>query len=250
MAPYGVWLTTVEPGSIKTGISARRTKYIAEDSPHAKPFREDAQDPRRQRARGHRTGAGRPHHRATRSRRTPPTRCTPSAATPPPCSRCDVHSPAASSRASYAWSAGSTASAAAASTADRGHGPAAAARRHDLPQSPLGAAGGRLVAWLAGGLADGGDRARRRVWLGRAACAGSPPLPRPPSSASTWPSTGSRRAVAAPRHAASPTGSGSRRRRLHTGPRRGRRPRRDRRQPGVGPEQSRPRPARWTTAPR
>jgi short-subunit dehydrogenase len=38
MAPYGVWLTTVEPGSIKTGISQRRTKYIAETSPHASAF--------------------------------------------------------------------------------------------------------------------------------------------------------------------------------------------------------------------
>lgn len=39
MSPFGVWLTTVEPGSINTGISARRTKYIAEQSPHLKPFR-------------------------------------------------------------------------------------------------------------------------------------------------------------------------------------------------------------------
>jgi short-subunit dehydrogenase len=39
MAPFGVWLTTVEPGSIRTGISERRTKYIADDSPHLKPFR-------------------------------------------------------------------------------------------------------------------------------------------------------------------------------------------------------------------
>ena len=39
MAPYGVWLTTVEPGSINTGISERRTKYIAEGSPHHDAFR-------------------------------------------------------------------------------------------------------------------------------------------------------------------------------------------------------------------
>ena len=39
MSPFGVWLTTVEPGSVNTGISQRRTKYIAEDSPHAKSFR-------------------------------------------------------------------------------------------------------------------------------------------------------------------------------------------------------------------
>lgn len=34
LAPYGVWLTTVEPGSINTGISQRRTKYVADDSPY------------------------------------------------------------------------------------------------------------------------------------------------------------------------------------------------------------------------
>lgn len=39
MAPFGVWLTTVEPGSINTGISERRTKYIAENSPHQEAFR-------------------------------------------------------------------------------------------------------------------------------------------------------------------------------------------------------------------
>ena len=38
LSPFGVWLTTVEPGSINTGISTRRTKYIAADSPHAKRF--------------------------------------------------------------------------------------------------------------------------------------------------------------------------------------------------------------------
>ncbi|MEO7449275.1 MAG: SDR family oxidoreductase [Humibacillus sp.] len=39
MAPFGVWLTTVEPGSINTGISERRTKYVAEGSPHLERFR-------------------------------------------------------------------------------------------------------------------------------------------------------------------------------------------------------------------
>ena len=39
MAPYGVWLSTVEPGSIKTGVSERRTSYIAASSPHEKQFR-------------------------------------------------------------------------------------------------------------------------------------------------------------------------------------------------------------------
>ncbi|UGQ10422.1 SDR family oxidoreductase [Yinghuangia sp. ASG 101] len=34
-APYNVALTTVEPGSINTGISDRRTHYVAEDSPFA-----------------------------------------------------------------------------------------------------------------------------------------------------------------------------------------------------------------------
>jgi short-subunit dehydrogenase len=38
MAPYGVWLTTVEPGSIKTGISQRRTKYVSDTSPHRPAF--------------------------------------------------------------------------------------------------------------------------------------------------------------------------------------------------------------------
>jgi len=33
MSPYGVGVTTVEPGSINTGISERRTQYLAEDSP-------------------------------------------------------------------------------------------------------------------------------------------------------------------------------------------------------------------------
>jgi NAD(P)-dependent dehydrogenase (short-subunit alcohol dehydrogenase family) len=39
LSPFGVWLTTVEPGSINTGISQRRTKYIDEGSPHADAFR-------------------------------------------------------------------------------------------------------------------------------------------------------------------------------------------------------------------
>ncbi|WP_459549579.1 SDR family oxidoreductase [Nocardia sp. X0981] len=38
-APFGVWITTVEPGSIATGIGERRTKYIAEDSVYADDFR-------------------------------------------------------------------------------------------------------------------------------------------------------------------------------------------------------------------
>ncbi|MEV4512308.1 SDR family oxidoreductase [Dactylosporangium sp. NPDC049525] len=37
-SPFDVWLTTVEPGSINTGISERRTKYVAEDSPHRADF--------------------------------------------------------------------------------------------------------------------------------------------------------------------------------------------------------------------
>jgi short-subunit dehydrogenase len=35
VSPYGVAVTTVEPGPIKTGIGARRTDYLAEDSPYA-----------------------------------------------------------------------------------------------------------------------------------------------------------------------------------------------------------------------
>lgn len=37
-SPFGVWLTTVEPGSINTGISARRTKDCEPDSPHRRDF--------------------------------------------------------------------------------------------------------------------------------------------------------------------------------------------------------------------
>jgi NAD(P)-dependent dehydrogenase (short-subunit alcohol dehydrogenase family) len=37
-SPFGVWLTTVEPGSINTGISERRTKYLAADSAHRRDF--------------------------------------------------------------------------------------------------------------------------------------------------------------------------------------------------------------------
>lgn len=37
-SPFGVWLTTVEPGSINTGISERRTTYISPDSPHRRDF--------------------------------------------------------------------------------------------------------------------------------------------------------------------------------------------------------------------
>ena len=37
-SPFGVWLTTVEPGSINTGISERRTKYASEGSPHRADF--------------------------------------------------------------------------------------------------------------------------------------------------------------------------------------------------------------------
>jgi short-subunit dehydrogenase len=37
-SPYGVWLTTVEPGSINTGISERRTRYSRPDSPHRRDF--------------------------------------------------------------------------------------------------------------------------------------------------------------------------------------------------------------------
>jgi short-subunit dehydrogenase len=39
LSPYGVWVTTVEPGSIATGISERRTEYVAADSPFAEEYR-------------------------------------------------------------------------------------------------------------------------------------------------------------------------------------------------------------------
>lgn len=38
LSPYGVWLTTVEPGSIATGISDRRTTYLADGSPYARDY--------------------------------------------------------------------------------------------------------------------------------------------------------------------------------------------------------------------
>ncbi len=37
-SPFGVWLTTVEPGSINTGIAERRTTSIADGSPYAGDF--------------------------------------------------------------------------------------------------------------------------------------------------------------------------------------------------------------------
>jgi short-subunit dehydrogenase len=38
LTPFGVWFTTVEPGSIATGISERRTQYIREGSPYREDF--------------------------------------------------------------------------------------------------------------------------------------------------------------------------------------------------------------------
>ncbi|QLY27583.1 SDR family oxidoreductase [Nocardia huaxiensis] len=37
-SPFGVWLTTVEPGQIDTGLRERRTKYLNEGSPHTADF--------------------------------------------------------------------------------------------------------------------------------------------------------------------------------------------------------------------
>lgn len=37
-SPFGVWLTTVEPGQINTGLRERRTKYLDEGSPHTADF--------------------------------------------------------------------------------------------------------------------------------------------------------------------------------------------------------------------
>ena len=39
VAPYGVGVSTVEPGSINTGISERRTQYLREDSPFREEYR-------------------------------------------------------------------------------------------------------------------------------------------------------------------------------------------------------------------
>jgi short-subunit dehydrogenase len=38
VAPFGVWITTVEPGSINTGITERRTRYINENSAYSAAF--------------------------------------------------------------------------------------------------------------------------------------------------------------------------------------------------------------------
>ncbi|WP_137722848.1 SDR family oxidoreductase [Prescottella subtropica] len=35
LRPFGVWLTTVEPGTVATGIGDRRTRYLADRSPYA-----------------------------------------------------------------------------------------------------------------------------------------------------------------------------------------------------------------------
>ena len=39
VSPYGVGVATVEPGSINTGISERRTQYVRQDSPFAAEYR-------------------------------------------------------------------------------------------------------------------------------------------------------------------------------------------------------------------
>lgn len=38
LSPHGVSVTTVEPGSINTGLSERRTQYLREDSPYADEY--------------------------------------------------------------------------------------------------------------------------------------------------------------------------------------------------------------------
>ncbi|KAA8888018.1 SDR family oxidoreductase [Nocardia colli] len=37
-SPFGVWISTVEPGQINTGLRERRTKYLNEGSPHTADF--------------------------------------------------------------------------------------------------------------------------------------------------------------------------------------------------------------------
>ncbi|MFC9515701.1 SDR family oxidoreductase [Nocardiaceae bacterium NPDC056970] len=38
LSPFGVWLTTVEPGTIATGIGDRRTRYIGDGSPYTADY--------------------------------------------------------------------------------------------------------------------------------------------------------------------------------------------------------------------
>ena len=63
LSPFGVWLTTVEPGSIKTGISGAPYEVHRRGLPPRQAVQQDAQGPRRQRARGRRPRAGGPHDR-------------------------------------------------------------------------------------------------------------------------------------------------------------------------------------------
>ncbi|WP_069164678.1 SDR family NAD(P)-dependent oxidoreductase [Nocardia altamirensis] len=37
-SPFGVWLTTIEPGQINTGLRERRTRYLTDGSPHTADF--------------------------------------------------------------------------------------------------------------------------------------------------------------------------------------------------------------------
>ncbi|NKY60854.1 SDR family oxidoreductase [Nocardia flavorosea] len=37
-SPFGVWLTTVEPGQVDSGLRERRTKYLSAGSPHTTEF--------------------------------------------------------------------------------------------------------------------------------------------------------------------------------------------------------------------
>ncbi len=106
MAPYGVWLTTVEPGSINTGISQRRTKYIGESSPTSPRSARCSRSWTATRRKASRPSAW-PGRSCEPSRPTSPTRSMPWEATRPRSSPCSVHSP---TRWSRACSPGSSAS--------------------------------------------------------------------------------------------------------------------------------------------
>ena len=53
LSPFGVWLTTVEPGSVKTGISCAPDEVHRRGLPLHQAVQEDAQGARRQRAGRH-----------------------------------------------------------------------------------------------------------------------------------------------------------------------------------------------------
>ncbi len=72
VSPYGVGISTVEPGSINTGIGERRTHYLADGSPHTADYRTMINALDAQRAQRDLGGNGGGDDPRSRRRRTPP----------------------------------------------------------------------------------------------------------------------------------------------------------------------------------